>query len=127
MGKLPVTIACLGFVAVATYNAWRAWHWTEVPEVLEGREHLIPLQSPAIVFFGSYPLTSVVHAALGAPPNGSGGAVATGVVGAAIALAGGLLAVSTCCFGRPRRLIAPIARDLPRWSPARRRAAGPSR
>ena len=121
MGEPLAIVGCLVFVAAALFNARRAWHWTDVPEVLEGREHLIPLQVPAIVLFASYPVMAAMHALLGSPPNGSPRAVATGVVGAAIGLAGGLLAVSPYWFGRPQRLIAPIARDIPWWSPVRRR------
>jgi hypothetical protein len=117
-----VVIGCLVFVAVGAYNAWRAWRWTEIPEVLEGREHLIPVQIPVLVFFAGYPIAVVVHALLGNPPNGSPGSVASGAIGAAIGLTGGLLGVSTYWFGRPQRLIAPIVRDVPRWSPLRRRA-----
>lgn len=122
MGSTVGVVICLVFVAVTAYNAWRAWRWSTVPEALEGREHLIPLQVPGIVFFSAYPIALGVHALLGSPPNGSSGSVVAGLIGVAIGAAGGLLAVSTYYFGRPQRLIAPIARDVPRWSPQRRRA-----
>jgi hypothetical protein len=122
MGRPVVLIGCLVFVAMGAYNAWRAWHWTEIPKGVRPRAHLIPLQVPGIVFFSSYPVISVLYAVLGGPANGSPRAVATGVVGATIGFAGGLLGVSTYWFGRPQRLIAPVARDVPRWSPGRRRA-----
>ena len=117
-------IVCLVFVAGALYNSWRAWNWTEVPEALEGREHLIPIQMPAVLFFGSYPLMVAVWTIEGSPANGSSGAVIAGAWGAGLGVAAALLGVSTYYFGRPRWMIAPIARDIPRWSPARRRGNG---
>jgi len=107
----------LAFVAVGLYNSWRAWHWREIPEVLEGRERLIPMQSAGIVFFGAFPIAIALDAILGQPANGSGRAIVVGCVGGAIALSGLALGVSTYFFGRPQRLIAPIARNIPRWAP----------
>jgi hypothetical protein len=102
---------CSAFVAICVYNAWRAWHWTEVPEVLEGREHLIPAQIPGAIFFGAFPLALAFYTLAGHPADGSPLAVVAGSVGVIVALTGLVLAATTSYLGWPRRLIAPIARD----------------
>jgi hypothetical protein len=119
---LALLLGCVVFVAVGVYNTLRAWRWTAVPEGLQGREHLIPLQVPAVLFFTSYPVAMAVRAVLGAPPDGSARAVVAGIVGGGLFVAAAVLMVTTYYFGRPQRIIAPIARDVPKWSPARRRA-----
>ena len=101
------------FVAIGVYNAWRAWHWTEIPEVLEGREHMIPAQIPGAIFAAAGPVFFGLEALAGHPANGSPLAVVVGGVAAAVALTGLVLAATTSFLGRPRRLIAPIARDRP--------------
>lgn len=113
-------LGCIVFIAVGVYNTLRAWRWTAVPEVLEGREHLIPLQVPTTLFFGSYPVAMAVRAVFGAPPDGSVGAVVAGIVGGVLFVTAAILMVTTYYFGRPQRIIAPIARDVPKWSPSRR-------
>jgi len=101
------------FGAIGLYNAWRAWHWTEIPEVLEGREHMIPMQIPGGIFCAAGPVFFGLEALAGHPANGSPLAVVVGSVAAAIALTGLVLAATTSFIGRPRRLIAPIVRDRP--------------
>jgi hypothetical protein len=110
-------LICLAFVLVGLYNSWRAWHWTEVPEVLEGRERMIPVQVPVVIFFGAGIVLLGLEAIAGHPEGGSPGAIAIGVAAGLMALTGLLLAISTYWFGRPHRLIPPIARDVPRWAP----------
>jgi hypothetical protein len=128
------------FGAIGLYNAWRAWHWTEIPEVLEGREYMIPMQIPGVIFWAAFPVGLALHAVFGNPADGSPLAVVVGSVAAAIALTGLVLAATTSFIGRPRRLIAPIARDRPGrargpaerardrrlrgWRRARRRSGG---
>ncbi len=101
------------FVAIGIYNAWRAWHWTEVPEVLEGREYMIPMQIPVAIFFAAFPLLFALDALAGHPADGSPLAIVLGSIVAAVALTGAVLAATTSFIGRPRWLIAPIARDRP--------------
>lgn len=117
MSGIGLFLLCGAFVVAGVYNAWRAWHWTEVPEVLRGREHLIPIQVPGIVFFGSAVVFYVADVIAGHPEDGSSAGVAVGTIAGAVALLGLVLGITTYWFGRPQRLIAPIARDVPRWSP----------
>lgn len=140
MSDTTALIICSAFVAIGLYNAWRAWHWTEVPEVLEGREHMIPMQIPGAIFFAAFPLGLGLHALAGHPADGSPLAIAVWSIAAAVFLTGAGLVATTSFIGRPRRLIAPIARDRPgrvhgpverardrrgrQWRRARRRGAG---
>jgi hypothetical protein len=117
MSDTALVLLCLAFVALGLFNAWRAWHWTEIPEGIEGRERAIPVLIPCVIFFGAFPLAMGLSAVLGGPEDGSPAAVAVGVVGGAIALAGAALGVTTYWFGRPQWMIAPIGRHLPRWAP----------
>lgn len=117
MSNTTLLVVCSVFMAVGLYNAWRAWHWTEMPEVLEGREHMIPPQIPGVIFFAAFPVGFALHALAGHPPDGSPLAIMIGGVSLAVALTGLVLAATTYYLGRPRRLIAPIARDRPRRAP----------
>ncbi len=111
MSDTALIAGCSAFVAICVYNAWRAWHWTEVPEVLEGREHLIPAQIPGAIFFLTGPLLFALDVLTGNPANGSPVAILVGSIAGAVALTGLVLAATTSYLGWPRRLIAPIARD----------------
>jgi hypothetical protein len=117
MSDTWILVVGIVFVLAGGYNARRAWSWQEIPEVLEGREHLIPLQVPGVIFFGAIPIGFALDAVLGHPDNGSSGAIVVGAVAGAVALAGVVLAITAYWFGRPQRLIAPIARGIPRWAP----------
>jgi hypothetical protein len=117
MSDTAALLLCLAFVVVRLCNSRRARHWTEVPEVLEVREHLIPLQIPGVIFFGAFPFAIVLDAILGHPAGGSTGGIVVGMVGGVLALAGLVLAIGAYWFGRPRRIIAPIGRDGARWAP----------
>ncbi len=66
------------FVAIGLYNAWRAWHWSEVPEVLEGREYMFPMQIPGAIFFATGPVLFGLEALAGHPADGSPLAVVVG-------------------------------------------------
>jgi hypothetical protein len=110
-------LICLAFVVVGLYNSWRAWHWTEMPEILEGRERMVPPQLAGVIFFAAGPILLGLEAISGHPADGSAGAIAIGVTAGSVAVAGGVLMISTYWFGRPRRLIPPICRDVPRWAP----------
>jgi hypothetical protein len=105
------------FVIGGIYNLRRAWRWKEIPEVLEGREHMIPPQVGVVVLFAAFPLGFALDALMGHPENGSSGAIVVGLVAGAVALAGIVLMITTYWFGRPQWLIAPIARGIPRWAP----------
>lgn len=113
MSDTAALAICTVFVAIGIYNAWRAWHWTEIPEVLEGREYMIPMQIPGAIFFAAGPVLFGLDALAGHPADGSPLAVVMGSIVAAVALTGLVLAATTSFLGRPRRLIAPIVRDPP--------------
>jgi hypothetical protein len=113
MSDTTTLTICSMFVAIGLYNAWRAWHWSEVPEVLEGREYMFPMQIPGAIFFATGPVLFGLEALAGHPADGSPLAVVVGSVAAAVALTGLVLAATTYFLGRPRRLIAPIVRDPP--------------
>jgi hypothetical protein len=88
-----------------------------MPEILEGRERMVPPQLAGVIFFAAGPILLGLEAISGHPADGSAGAIAIGVTAGSVAVAGGVLMISTYWFGRPRRLIPPICRDVPRWAP----------
>ncbi|MGI8845549.1 MAG: hypothetical protein ACR2HC_05140 [Thermoleophilaceae bacterium] len=114
MSDTAILVLCLVFVAIGVYNASRAWKWTEIPEVLEGREYMIPAQIPGAIFFGGGPLFFLLEALLRHPADGSPRAIALASIVGAVMLIGLVLAATTSYLGWPRRIIAPIARDRPR-------------
>jgi len=114
MSDTTTLIICSVLVAIGLYNAWRAWHWTEIPEVLEGREYMLPVQIPVAITFSSGPVFFGLDALAGSPADGSPLAVVAGAIALAVAATGAVLAFTTYYVGRPRTLIAPIIRDRPR-------------
>jgi hypothetical protein len=129
MSDTATLTICSVFVAIGIYNAWRAWRWTEIPEVLEGREYMLPVQIPVAIVFLSGPVFFGLDALVGSPSDGSPLAVVVGAIALAVAVTGVVLAFTTYYIGRPRTLIAPIARNRPRraWKRAwaRRSGGGP--
>jgi hypothetical protein len=117
MSDTWILILGIVFVVGGIYNARRAWRWKEIPEVLEGREHMIPPQVAVVVFFAAIPIGFALDAILGHPENGSGTAIVVGAAAGLVALAGIVLMITTYWFGRPQWLIPPVARGIPRWAP----------